>query len=92
MKRLYIADYKIFDGVKAGDFPPEYTKYLCAPLALFAVPQADDCSKSLVPVAIQCHQDPSSENPIFTPPPLGTPEEDRWVLVNGKNYSPDCRC
>lgn len=83
-KRLYIADYKVFDGVKAGDFPPEYTKYLCAPLALFAVPQADDCSKSLVPVAIQCHQDPSSENPIFTPPPLGTPEEDRWSWLMAK--------
>jgi len=82
-KRLYIADYKIFDGVKAGDFPPEYTKYLCAPLALFAVPP-DDCSQSLVPVAIQCNQDPGSENPIFTPPPLGTPESQRWSWLIAK--------
>ena len=83
-KRLYIADYKIFDGIKGGDFPPEYTKYLCAPLALFAVPQADNCSQSLVPVAIQCHQDPGSDNPIFTPPPPGTPESQRWSWLIAK--------
>jgi arachidonate 15-lipoxygenase len=83
-KRLYIADYKIFDGVKAGDFPPEYNKYLCAPLALFAVPQADNCSQSLVPVAIQCHQDPSAENPIFTPTPPGTPESEQWSWLIAK--------
>ena len=83
-KRLYITDYKIFDGVKAGDFPPEYTKYLCAPLALFAVPQADNCSQSLVPVAIQCHQNPGADNPIFTPPPSGTPESQRWSWLIAK--------
>ncbi|MGB5636371.1 MAG: lipoxygenase family protein [Waterburya sp.] len=83
-KRLYLADYNIFDGVEAGDFPPEYTKYLCAPLALFAVPQAGNCPQSLVPVAIQCHQDPSSENPIFTPPPAGTPEEEQWSWLIAK--------
>ncbi|MEM8829903.1 MAG: lipoxygenase family protein [Cyanobacteria bacterium P01_G01_bin.19] len=82
-KRLYIADYQIFDGIKAGDFPPEYTKHICAPLALFAVP-ADDCFQSLVPVAIQCHQEPSSENPIFTPPPPGTPESQRWSWLIAK--------
>ena len=82
-ERLYITDYKIFDGVKAGNFPPEYTKYLCAPLALFAVPP-DNCSQSLVPVAIQCHQDPSSENPIFTPTPPGTPESHQWSWLIAK--------
>ena len=83
-KRLYLTDYKIFDGVRAGNFPPEYTKYLCAPLALFAVPQAGNCPQSLVPIAIQCHQDPSSENPIFTPPPPGTPEDRRWSWLIAK--------
>ena len=82
-KRLYIADYKIFEGIKAGDFPPQYQKHLCAPLALFAVPQADNCSQSLVPVAIQCHQS-SSENPIFTPPPPGTPVSQRWSWLIAK--------
>lgn len=84
-KRLYLADYKIFDGIKPGNFPPEYTKHLCAPLALFAVPQADgNCSRSLVPVAIQCHQVPSPKNPIYTPPPLGTPKSDRWFWLIAK--------
>ena len=83
-KRLYLADYEIFDGVQAGNFPPEYTKYLCAPLALFAVPQAVNCPKSLVPVAIQCHQAPSSTNPIFTPPPPGTPEDQQWSWLIAK--------
>lgn len=83
-QRLYIADYKILDGVKPGDFPPEYTKYLCAPLALFAVPQAGNCPQSLVPVAIQCHQDPSAENPIFTPPPPETPKDRQWSWLIAK--------
>ena len=83
-QRLYLADYNIFDGIEAGDFPPEYTKYLCAPLALFAVPQAGNCPQSLVPIAIQCHQEPSSENPIFTPTPPGTPEEEQWSWLIAK--------
>ena len=83
-KRLYLADYKIFDGIEVADFPPEYTKYLCAPLALFAVPQAGNCPQSLIPVAIQCHQDPSTDNPIFTPPPAGTPEEGQWSWLIAK--------
>ena len=81
-RRLYIADYQILDGAKAGDFPPQYTKYLYAPLALFAVPQAD-CPQSLVPVAIQCHQS-SAENPIFTPPPPRTPESEQWSWLIAK--------
>ncbi|MEM9507744.1 MAG: lipoxygenase family protein [Cyanobacteria bacterium P01_E01_bin.35] len=83
-QRLYLADYQIFDGVEAGNFPPEYTKYLCAPLALFAVPQAGNCPQSLVPVAIQCQQNPSAENPIFTPPPLGTPRDQQWSWLIAK--------
>ena len=83
-KRLYLADYKIFEGIEAGKFPPEYTKYLCAPLALFAVPQAGNCPQSLVPVAIQCHQAPSEKNPIFIPSPTGTPEDQRWSWLIAK--------
>ena len=83
-KRLYLADYKIFDGVEVGDFPPGYTKHLCAPLALFAVPQAGNCPQSLVPIAIQCHQEPRSDNPIFTPPPPKAPEKQRWSWLIAK--------
>jgi len=83
-KRLYLVDYKIFEGIEAGKFPSKYTKYLCAPLALFAVPQAGNCPQSLVPVAIQCHQAPSETNPIFTPSPTGTPENQRWSWLIAK--------
>ncbi|MEM8719800.1 MAG: lipoxygenase family protein [Cyanobacteria bacterium P01_G01_bin.39] len=83
-QRLYIADYQVFNGVEAGHFPPQYHKYLYAPLALFAVPQAGNCPRSLVPVAIQCHQDPGWDNPIFTPPPPETPQDGQWSWLIAK--------
>ncbi len=82
--RLYLADYEILDGVQGGHFPKDYQKYLCAPLALFAVPQDKDCFPSLVPVAIQCHQTPGLNNPIFTPPPQGTPQKQQWSWLIAK--------
>ncbi|MEM7594881.1 MAG: lipoxygenase family protein, partial [Cyanobacteria bacterium P01_A01_bin.83] len=83
-QRLYIADYQVFNDVEAGNFPPQYHKYLYAPLALFAVPQTGNCPRSLVPVAIQCHQDPGWDNPIFTPPPPGTPQDGQWSWLVAK--------
>ena len=76
--RLYMADYAVLDGLETSDFPGGQ-KYVCAPLALFAVPSqvavpSQDAKpryggnkSSLVPVAIQCHQQPGSNNPIFYP-------------------------
>ena len=61
--RLYLADYAILDQAINGSFPQEQ-KYLYAPLALFAVPNAGD--RRLRPVAIQCGQNPD-EFPILTP-------------------------
>lgn len=83
-QRLYLADYEVFKDIKAGEFPAESHKHIYAPLALFAVPQADNCPRSLVPVAIQCHQDSSPENPIFTPPPAGTPKDQCWSWLIAK--------
>lgn len=60
--RVYIADYAILADVEEGDFPNQQ-KYLNAPFALFAVPLN---SRSLIPVAIQCDQNPQN-NPIITP-------------------------
>lgn len=60
--RLYLADYAALDGVQCGDFP-HGQKYLYAPLALFVV---DKLSRQLLPVAIQCQQQPATDNPIFT--------------------------
>ncbi len=60
--RLYLADYELFSTMNPGALPSQ-PKYVYTPLALFARPRHGDALK---PVAIQCHQDPSS-NPIFTP-------------------------
>ena len=61
--RLYLADYQLLDGVENGHFP-DAQKYLYAPLALFALPPG---KTKLVPVAIQCKQEPAPDNPVFTP-------------------------
>jgi arachidonate 15-lipoxygenase len=78
--RLYLTDYAILEELEPGTFP-DAQKYVYAPLALFAVPAN---GQSLVAVAIQCHQQPSPENPIFTPPPLGTPQSQQWAWQMAK--------
>ena len=62
--RLFLADYQMLDGAEAGTFPHGSPKYLFAPLALFVV---DRHTRQMRPVAIQCHQVPAQDNPIFTP-------------------------
>lgn len=62
--RLYVADYHALDVLIPGSTGGQ-AKYVACPIALFAVPPG---GASLVPVAIQCGQDPN-ENPIFTPSP-----------------------
>jgi arachidonate 15-lipoxygenase len=64
--RLYLADYALLAGAQTGTFP-HTQKYLSAPLALFAVPAGRSASRPLVPVAIQCAQEPGPQNPVFTP-------------------------
>lgn len=61
--RLFLADFQILEGMEMGLFAGA-PKYLYAPLALFAV---DKTTRRLVPVAIQCQQQPAADNPIFTP-------------------------
>ena len=61
--RLYLADYAILDQAPTSDYP-NGQKYLAAPLALFVVRKSD---LRLMPVAIQCQQQPGPTNPIFTP-------------------------
>ncbi len=60
--RLYLADYRGLENVPLGLFRG-VPKFLSAPLALFAVSKR---SGELVPVAIQCEQEPGPRNPIFT--------------------------
>ncbi|HTU93824.1 MAG TPA: lipoxygenase family protein [Gemmataceae bacterium] len=61
--RLFLADYKLLEQVENGRFS-DAPKYVYAPLALFVV---DTDSRKLMPVAIQCRQEPGADNPIFTP-------------------------
>ncbi|CAH3165667.1 unnamed protein product [Porites evermanni] len=63
--RVYMVDYKILEDI------PHYgqnredleRRYMCASLGLFYVKGSGD----LVPIAIQFHQQPSDDNPIWTP-------------------------
>ena len=62
--RLYLLDYAALGGIAPAapvDKPLTGAGYCWAPIALFARPKI---GRSLVPVAIQCGQDPSA-NPIF---------------------------
>lgn len=59
--RLYLADYAVLDNAELGDYP-NGQKYVYAPLALFVV---DRTSQKLLPVAIQCRQQPGADNPVF---------------------------
>ena len=62
--RLFLLDYKPLEVLDPGTYGT-LAKYAWQPMALFAVPPG---GSSLVPVAIQCGQDPA-EWPIFTPSP-----------------------
>ncbi len=74
--RVYVADYKIFEGILQGSYPKEQ-KYICAPLAMFAVPEKGHKNYPyLCPIAIQCFQQPGPENPIFTPQ-----DDDNWLIA-----------
>lgn len=63
--RLFLLDYKPLDVLDPGTYG-SFAKYAWQPMALFAVPPG---GSSLVPVAIQCGQDPI-DWPIFTPSPV----------------------
>ncbi|MEE3718259.1 lipoxygenase family protein [Tumidithrix elongata RA019] len=85
--RLYIADYEVLQEVQLGtvqDGNKTVQKYLCHPIALFAVEPGDYPNRKLVPVAIQCYQKPSSDNPIFTAPSLHASASERWAWQMAK--------
>ena len=63
--RLFLLDYKPLEVIDPGTYGT-MAKYIWQPMALFAVPPG---GSSLVPVAIQCGQDPA-DYPIFTPSPV----------------------
>ncbi len=63
--RLFLLDYKPLELIDPGTYG-SLAKYAWQPMALFAIPPG---GSSLVPVAIQCGQDPA-DYPIFTPSPV----------------------
>jgi arachidonate 15-lipoxygenase len=80
--RLYITDYQVLSNVVPGTVEIEtktVQKYIYHPIALFAVEPGDCPNRRLVPVAIQCYQDPSPDNPIFVAPSLQSSAEERWA-------------
>jgi arachidonate 15-lipoxygenase len=61
--RLYLLDYKPLENVVNSSYP-DTQKYVYAPLCLLV---SHKTRKVLMPVAIQCKQEPGPDNPIFTP-------------------------
>ncbi len=81
--RLYLLDYEGLGGIApAGPVTKPLTGagYAWAPIALFAVPEG---GQSLVAVAIQCGQDPST-NPIFVRVDDATNAAAYWAWQSAK--------
>jgi arachidonate 15-lipoxygenase len=81
--RLYLLDYEgLGDMAPAGPVvkPLTGTSYVYAPIALFARPKS---GRSLVPVAIQCGQNPS-QNPIFLRVDDASDAEAYWAWQSAK--------
>lgn len=69
--RIFLCDYKELEVLVPGVWDG-IAKYVYQPLALFAVPPG---GRAIVPVAIQCGQDPGA-NPVILPSGQG---EARWT-------------
>ncbi len=67
--RLYLADWRRLDGLRAGS-----GRALCAPMALFGRPRVPVPGVPLVPIALQCGQEPAPRCPLLTP------SDPRWSL------------
>jgi arachidonate 15-lipoxygenase len=76
--RVYLLDYRELDFLAA--VPGEHagaTKRVFAPIALFALPKR---ATRIVPVAIQCGQDPT-KHPLFFPAALGSARGWGWQMA-----------
>lgn len=85
--RLYITDYQVLREIDPGTVANEHhtiQKYIYHPIALFAVEPGDCPNRRLLPIAIQCYQDPSPENPIFLAPSNNSSLEERWAWQMAK--------
>jgi arachidonate 15-lipoxygenase len=85
--RLYITDYQDLNDIVPGTIElnnKKVDKYIYQPIALFAVESGDCPRRRLVPVAIQCAQEPSPQNPIFVAPSVNSSESERWAWQMAK--------
>jgi arachidonate 15-lipoxygenase len=76
--RVYLLDYRELDFLAA--IPGKTggaTKRVFAPIALFAIPKG---GKRIVPVAIQCGQDPA-KHPLFFPAAQGSAQGWGWQMA-----------
>jgi arachidonate 15-lipoxygenase len=81
-KRLYITDYKDLKDIVPGTVTVQnetVSKFVYQPIALFAFEPGDSPQRRLIPVAIQCYQEPAASNPIFTSPGLAALESEYWA-------------
>ncbi|MGB8701105.1 MAG: lipoxygenase family protein, partial [Thermosynechococcaceae cyanobacterium] len=86
-KRLYITDYQVLQDINPGTVTigkEIIQKYIYHPIALFAVEPGDFPNRRLIPVAIQCYQDPSADNPIFIAPSINASTSERWAWQMAK--------
>ena len=76
--RVYLLDYSALDYLAAVPGQTDgLTKHVFAPIALFAIAKG---GTRLVPVAIQCGQDPS-KHPLFFPAAQGTVLGWGWLMA-----------
>jgi arachidonate 15-lipoxygenase len=80
--RLYITDYQVLRDLIPGKVKigaATVQKHIYHPIALFAVEAGNCPNRRLVPVAIQCYQEPSVDNPIFVAPSISSSDAERWA-------------
>ncbi|XP_076142306.1 polyunsaturated fatty acid 5-lipoxygenase [Alosa pseudoharengus] len=70
---IYIADYEVMDGVTPNGTDPCTLQYLAAPICLLY----RSIRNRIMPLAIQLHQVPGEDNPIFLP----SDDEYDWLLA-----------
>lgn len=70
---IFIADYEIMDGVTANSTDPCTLQYLAAPICLLY----KNSQNKIMPIAIQLHQKPGEDSPIFLP----SDDEYDWLLA-----------
>ncbi|XP_068597844.1 polyunsaturated fatty acid 5-lipoxygenase-like [Brachionichthys hirsutus] len=70
---IYVVDYEVLDGISPNCTDACTVQYLAAPICLLY----KNTEKKILPIAIQVHQTPGEDNPIFLP----TDSDYDWLLA-----------